>query len=240
MNEERKKIFEKIKKCMALSASSNEHEAEAALRQARALMEKYDIDHADMLAYEAGQERIHAGANKTPTNWETTLASKVADAFGCRLIFAPAGWGSGGIYRMRGEWLFIGVDAAPEIAGYGFTVLLRQCKRARTAHIDIHLRRCKTATKTRRADLFCDGWVSAVAGKITAFAGNERQQAAIDAFVSKHYPALRNSQTRDRNDGRSISDREWNDVAAGMRSGKNAELNRGVAGADPQARLGAA
>lgn len=238
MSEDRKKIFEKIKKCMALSASSNEHEAAAALRQAHAMMEKYDIDHADILAYEAGQESIYAGAKKKPTGWETTLASKVADAFGCRLIFAPAGF-SKGVYHMRGEWLFIGVNAAPEIAGYGFTVLLRQCKRARTAHIDTHLRRCKTATKTRRADLFCDGWVYAVAGKITAFSGNEHQQAAIDAFVSKNYPALSDGKIRDRNDGRKISDREWDDVAKGIRSGKNAELNHGVDGAEAQARLGA-
>jgi hypothetical protein len=230
MNEERKKVLGKIKKCLALSASSNEHEAEAALRQAHALMEKYGIDHADMLAYEAGQEGINAGANKNPSNWETMLANKVADAFGCRLIFAQAGWGSDGICRMRSEWLFVGVDATPEIAGYAFAVLLRQCKRARAAHIETHLRRCKKATKTRRADLFCDGWVSAVAGKIVKFAGNERQQAAIEAFVAKNYPSLRNIQARDRNDGRNISDREWGDVDAGMRSGKNAELNRGVGG----------
>lgn len=233
MSEERKKIFEKIKKCMALSASSNEHEAEAALRQALALMKKYDIDHADMLAYEAGEERIKSSASKKPTNWETGLAMRVADAFGCRIIFAGAGWGSNLKYRDHGEWCFIGVDAAPEIAGYGFAVLLRQCKRARAEHIEISLRRCKTATKTRRADLFCEGWVAAVAGKITKFAGNERQQSAIEAFVAKHYPALRSSQPRDRNDGRNISDREWNDVDAGMRSGKNAELNRGVSGSTP-------
>lgn len=231
MNDERKKIFEKIKKCMALSASSNEHEAEVALRQARSLMEKYDIDHADMLAYEAGEERVKASASKKPTGWETELAMKVADAFGCRIIFAGAGWGSDLRYRDHGEWRFIGVDSAPEIAGYGFAVLLRQCKRARTVYIETHLRRCKTATKTRRADLFCDGWVSSVAGKVTAFSGNERQQSAIEAFVAKHYPSLRTSQTRDRNEGRNINDREWNDMAAGMRQGKNAELNRGMNGA---------
>jgi hypothetical protein len=223
MNEERKKVFEKIKKCLALSASSNEHEAEAALRQARALMEKYGIDHADILAYEACEESVKAGARNKPSSWESRLAAKIADAFDCRLIFV-AGWN-------KGEWTFIGVDAAPEIAGYAFSVLLRQCKRARTAHIDTFLRRCKTATKTRRADLFCDGWVNAVTGKIAAFIGDERAENAIEAYVAKHYPELKDMAPRNRNTGEKLRDHEWDDYVRGGAEGKNAELNRGVDGA---------
>lgn len=232
MNEERKKIFEKIKKCMALSASSNEHEAEAALRQARAMMEKHGIDHADMLAYEACEESVRAGAKNKPSSWETRLAAKIADAFDCRLVFV-SGW-------RNGEWTFIGVDASPEIAGYAFSVLLRQCKRARTEHIDTFLSRCKTATKTRRADLFCDGWVNAVTGKLAAFIGDERAENAIEAYVAKHYPALKDMAPRNRNTGKKLRDHEYGDYMRGGAVGKNAELNRGVDGAEPQARLGAA
>lgn len=223
MNDERQKIFEKIKKCMALSASSNEHEAEAALRQARALMEKYGIDHADMLAYEACEESVRAGAKNKPSNWESRLAAKVADAFDCRLIFC-GGWN-------RGEWTFIGVDASPEIAGYAFSVLLRQCKRARTEHIDTFLRRCKTGTKTRRADLFCEGWVNAVTGKLAAFIGDERAENAIEAYVAKHYPELKDLAPRDRNTGKKLRDHEYGDYMRGGAAGKNAELNRGMNGA---------
>lgn len=225
MSEERKKIFEKIKKCMALSASSNEHEAAAALRQAHALMEKYNIDHEDVLAYEASEKYAKSGAKNKPVHWEGVLASRVADAFGCRIIFKTAGF-----FNDVGRWSFIGCGAAPEVAVYAFQVLHRQCKRARTEHINSNLRRCKTATKTRRADLFCEGWLRAVAGKILALAGNEEQTKAIDAYIAKNYPTLRDLSSRDRNDGRNISDREWGDVAAGVRSGKNAELNRGVSG----------
>ena len=217
---ERNKIFEKIKKCLALSASSNEHEAEAALRQARALMEKYDIDHADMLAYEACENSVKSGAKSKPSSWETRLAAKIADVFNCRLIFV-SGW-------KNGEWTFIGVDAAPEIAGYAFAVLLRQCKRARAAHINTYLIRCKTATKTRRADLFCAGWVDAITGKLTSFSGNDRQELAIEAYVEKKYPSLREIAPRNRNAGKKLRDHEVNDYMHGGVSGKNAELNRGV------------
>lgn len=229
MSEERNKILKKIKACLALSASSNEHEAEAALRQARALMEKYDIDHADMLAYEACEKSAKACARNNPSSWETRLAAKIADAFNCRLIFV-SGW-------KNGEWTFIGIDAAPEIAGYAFAVLLRQCKRARAAHIDTYLNRCKTATKTRRADLFCAGWVNAVTGKIAAFICDERSELAMAAYIEKKFPSLRDIAPRNRNAGKKLRDHELNDYMHGGVAGQNAELNRGVDGTE-QARLG--
>ena len=224
---EKNKIFEKIKKCMALSASSNEHEAEAALRQARALMEKHGIDDQDMLAYEASEHHAKASAKTNPANWESALTFKVAEAFGCRVIFSP-GW-----TIQSAKWKFIGCDAAPEIGAYAFQVLHRQCKRARAEYITTKLKRCKLSTKTRRADLFCSGWIDAVAGKITAMASDERRDDAIEAYVSKQYPSLKKMQSRDRNDGRNLRGHEYNDLVAGLVSGRNADLNRGVSGTTP-------
>lgn len=226
MNEERKKIFDKIKKCLALSASSNEHEAEAALRQARALMEKHGIDDEDMLAYEASEQHAKAGAMRKPVSYENALVGKVADTFGCEVIFKAGYW------NKPGQWVFIGCGVAPEIASYAFQVLLRQCKRARAEHIKSRLKRCKPATKTRRADLFCEGWLYAVSGKIEALAGNERKASAIEAYIAKYYPTLGSLTSRDRNDGRNLRDHEYDDFASGNHVGKKAELNRGVGGAD--------
>lgn len=106
---DRSKILDKIKKCLALSASSNEHEAEAALRQARKLMEAHGITDLDVQAAEADERRAKSGAKNQPSNWETMLACKIADAFGCRVIF------SGGFWSRPGEWCFIGpvVQALP-------------------------------------------------------------------------------------------------------------------------------
>lgn len=228
---ERDKILAKIKKCLALSASSNEHEAENALRQAKALMEKHGIDDDDMLAYEASEQRAKSGAKQKPVSYENALACKVGDAFGCRVIFiTPSFWNG------HGQWSFIGCGVAPEIASYAFQVLYRQCKRARQEHISTKLKRCKTATKTRRADLFCEGWIFAVSSKIAALAGNERQSAAIEAYVAKHFPTLKSLDSRDRNNGRKLRDHEYDDYVMGGHAGKNAELNRGVGGTE-QARL---
>ena len=222
---DRSKILDKIKKCLALSASSNEHEAEAALRQARKLMETHGISDIDIQIADVEERLAKAGARTRPANWETILAIKIGDAFGCRVIFV-------GHWNRKGEWSFIGCGAAPEVAHYAFTVLVRQAKRAREEHIKARLKRCKLATKTRRADLFSEGWVRSVVGKIAAFAGNDQQTTAIDAFMAKFHPSLGNLHTRNRNDSRKLRGYEYDDFAAGHHSGRDAQLNRGVGGTE--------
>ncbi|MFA7269863.1 MAG: DUF2786 domain-containing protein [Sterolibacterium sp.] len=225
------KIIAKIKKCLAISASSNEHEAEAALRQARKLMEAHGIDDQDIQAAEAEERRAKSGAKSQPANWETMLAVKIGDAFGCRVIFFCGGW------NRPGEWCFVGCGMEPEVSQYAFAVLHRQGKRAREEHIKAKLKRCKVATKTRRADLFSEGWVRSVVGKIVAFAGNEQKATAIDAYMTKHHPSLGELKSRDRNDGRKLRDHEYDDYAAGSKSGRDAQLNRGIDGTESRLAL---
>ena len=231
---DRGKILDKIKKCLALGRSSNEHEAAAALRQAKALMEKHGVSDLDMAAAEASEMRARAGATKTPSNWETALGYLIADAFGCRIIFT---------YNPRkdcGEWVFIGTGEAPEISDYAFRVLFRQVRNARTDHIKGRLKRCNPASKVRRADLFCEGWVNSAGSTITKFAVTEDKSEAIDAYTSKRYPALKRLNSRDRNVVRSLRDHDFNDVAAGAAAGRSAQLNRGVGGCGNIPKLGGA
>lgn len=235
---ERDKIIDKIKKCLALSASSNEHEAAAALRQAEKLMAAHGVSDLDMLAAEAEECRTKAGAGRHPAGWETMLANTVGRAFGCRVIFATAGFSRAtGSYRAHGEWCFVGTGASPEIAQYAFAVLLRQIQRARTEHIKTRLKRCKTATKTRRADLYCEGWVLAVASTVTAFATGEQQLAAIEAYIEKRHTSLTDLKSRDRNAGRNLREHEHTDYLAGNLAGRDAQINRGVGGAEAHKAL---
>ncbi|WP_353189569.1 DUF2786 domain-containing protein [Pandoraea pnomenusa] len=222
MTSDHSKILDKIKKCLALSASCNEHEAEAALRQARKLMEAHGLTETHLQAAEAEERRAKSGAKTHPSRWETLLAQHVGDAFNCAVIFSSSGWVA------SGEWCFIGCGAAPEVAGYAFSVLCRQAKRARAQHIQQRLGRCKSATKTRRADLFSEGWVRAVAGTIAAFSCSDRESEAIEAYMTVHYPSVKELKTRDRNDGRALRDHEYGDYAAGRASGHDAKLHRGI------------
>ena len=84
----REKRISRLKKCLALSASPEPHEAAAALRQARALMDKHGISADDVLASEAGFAEVRAGALSRPANWEAALAGRVGLVFGCRVIFS--------------------------------------------------------------------------------------------------------------------------------------------------------
>ncbi len=214
------KILDKIKKCMALSSSSNEHEAAIALRQAQKLMELHGISDIHVKAAQAEEKLAKAGARHRPAGWENTLAQNIATAFGCQLLF-HRNWDAG-------HWSYIGCGPAPEIAQYAFTVLLRQIKRARAEHIQTALKRCKSITKTRRADLFCDVWVRAVGGAISALAENALHTAAINAYMAVRYPNLEVLKTQNRNEGKKLSDRDWSDYLAGTEQGRAVHLNHAM------------
>lgn len=228
-------IIAKIKKCLALSSSSNEHEAETALRQAKRLMESHGVTDQDVQAADAEARWAKAGAKKTPATWEAALASAIGDAFGCKVLFFL-----GGVQRHDGQWAFMGCGASPEVAQYAFDVLRRQAMRARSEHIRLHLSRCKIASKTRRGDLFSEGWVRAVTSTITAFAGTPQQSAVIDAYMSKNYPSTKDLKPKNRNEGKTLGNRELLDYFAGKTAGVAARLDRGVAGTEAPLALSSA
>lgn len=215
-------IIAKIQKCLALSKSSNAYEAAAALRQARKLMEAHGISDPDILAAEVDESMAKAGALNRPARWETALASKIGDAFACEVLFRAG----------LGKWCFIGAGIAPEIARYAFEVLIRQAKRSRSEYIKTKLARCKGATKTRRADLYSEGWVRAAGGTVDAFSGANKPATAIAAYMAKNYPTARDLTPQNRNAGRGLSDRALADYRHGRHAGKDARLHHGVAGAE--------
>jgi Protein of unknown function (DUF2786) len=214
------RIMDKIQKCMALSRSSNENEAAIALRQAQKLMALHGITDIDVQAAQAEERKARASARNRPAGWENMLANDIAVAFGCRLIFCSE-WDGG-------RWSYIGCGPAPEIAEYAFTVLLRQVKRARAEHIETKLNRCKAVTKTRRADLFCEGWVRSVSSTISALATDTQRTEAINAFIAVRYPELSTLKTQNRNQGKKLNDREIADYLAGSEQGKGVRLNHGM------------
>ena len=224
---DRDKIIAKVKKCLALAKSSNEHEAANALRQAQKLMHgisDLDVEHADIQ-----EESTRAGAAQKPARWECGLATRVAAAFDCSAFLACS--------RPVGRWVFMGAAPSGEIARYAFEVLFRQAKRARAHYVKTALKRC-TTTRTRRADLFCEGWVMTATELVENFAGSAAAQARVTAYL-EHKHTLTSFQGRNRNAGRNLSERDYGDMQAGHRAGRDAQLNRGVGG-DERLALGAA
>jgi hypothetical protein len=220
MNADRDKIIDKVKKCLALAKSSNEHEAAAALRQAQKLMQAHGISDLDIEHADIQEEGTRAGASQKPSRWECGLATRVASAFDCSVFLACA--------HPVGRWVFVGAAPSGEIAKYAFEVLFRQAKRARAQYIKTALKRC-TTTRTRRADLFCEGWVMTATELVERFSGSEAAQARVTAYLENKHK-LSSFQGRNRNAGRNLSERDYNDMQAGHRAGMDAQLNRGVGG----------
>lgn len=226
---DRDKIIAKVKKCLALAKSSNEHEAATALRQAQKLMQAHGISDLDVEHADIQEESTRAGAARKPARWECGLATSVAAAFDCSVFLACS--------RPVGRWVFVGAAPSGEIARYAFEVLFRQAKRARAHYVTTALKRC-TTTRTRRADLFCEGWVMTATELVENFAGSAAAQARVTAYL-EHKHTLTSFQGHNRNAGRNLSERDYGDMQAGHRAGRDAQLNRGVGG-DERLALGAA
>lgn len=224
------KIIAKIKKCLALSTSSNVNEASIALEQAHKLMQQYGISAQDVEASAATENYHTATVKDSPSEWENALAVSAAKAMNCACGFQGSARPSG-----RGRWLFIGIEPGPELAAYAFDVLLRQLKRDRAHHVKTQLKRCQAKTKAARAVSYCEGWVYAVYSKITALKPNATTQTAIDAYIAKHYPDKKPLTTRD--NPKTHTRNQTHDAALGYMAGQDAQLNQAMTGSAEQQQL---
>ena len=215
-------LLEKIKKCLALSKSSNEYEAAAALQMAQKLMAQHGIDHKTLALSDIKESRSRSGAGERPAKWESQLAYVVGKVFGCAAFFSVSPY-----YYECGCWKFIGNASACEVTKYVFEVLLRQIKTARRNFIRTNAPRCKRSTKTRRADFFCEGFVAGVYHRIIEFADCDHDAAAH--YIEKHYGPL----------GGAINHRHYDKTTlfdsiagqAGYCAGEQVQLHHGVNGA---------
>jgi len=221
-------IIEKVKKCLRLSKSSNEHEAATALAMAQALMGKYHISEGQVLASEASERRSRSGAGMTPPRWESMLFRDICDAFRCRRIYSPATWP-----ERRAEWIFIGCGPEPEIAQYTADVLFRQARRARKIFIDSLSKRIKKSSKVRRADNYCEGWVISATSKLHGLSIPQDQFNAIEAYIEGRYRTIAtNAIVRTPESASKMSAKKLADFINGYDAGKKAILNRAAAGND--------
>lgn len=235
MSMTREEAILKIKKCLALSKSSNEHEAATALRMAQALMRDFQID-PDLL--DIVEASCDSKATKTPQAWEASLVLTIAKSLQCKPVFSSGN----SRFGMKAQWIFIGADPAPEIASYAFDVLYRQANRARKSFIEVTLKRVTIKkNKVRRADMFCDGWVESVRHLITGFDVEipKNTSERIKKYVEQSRGQLGSFIPKDRNKGKAFNDRAASDYHAGKQSGKSAKLNSAVNSGKQYEKLGA-
>lgn len=216
MNNDVAKILARIRKCLALARSSEPHEAAAALRQAQKLMELHGISHDDARLSDVRENPTDCGRkNRTPPAWLTMIANSVAQCFGVTLYYQQRG------YLFSAQIVFVGIGPAPEVAGYAFDVLRRQCERARRDYYrDL---RGTRAGRVRRADAYAIGWVRAVHSKIEKFA-KECPKVVEDYLVQSRINLVAFkpiNRTTARNE---------KDAGHGFEDGLDVELQHGVRG----------
>ena len=226
--------LKKIKKCLALSRSANEHEAAAALRQAQALMREHGLREQDVSLADVAEVKVKAYSTAANA-WELRLVRVIAEAFGCETFGQLSGHynGAGNFVRTR-HWVFVGMHSAPAVAGYACEVLARQCAKARLAHIGKQPKNCKPITKTARGDAFAIGWVSAVRGMVERFAQPATDKALLLAYIDANHGELKTGKARDTSKARKT---DVGHFIAGCHAGEKAELHRGVGGPQKQGLL---
>lgn len=229
----REDAIKKIRKCMAMAQGASGVEAAAALRQAQALMAQHQLDEQGVQLASVKEASVKAQLQPI-VNWEANLANLVADGFGCELIskggeeYKPGqGW------KSARKWVYIGVDAAPEVAVYAFDVLATQCVKARRAHMAEQSKNCKPKTRTARGDAFALAWVRAVHALVQSFATGEAHAELLKAHMAKQYPTLASAKIKHRDQRRNVGD----SAAHGFEAGKNARLHRGVGGIEERRLL---
>lgn len=210
-----KALLSKIRKCLALAKSANEHEAASALAMARRLMAEHGVDEAALEMAGIEEATARASRNQRPPQWENILSATVCHALAVVSFI-----------DQRGDRCFIGRAPRPEVATYAFAVLVRQMKAARADYIAKQLRRCKPGRKRQRADVFCEGWAAAVYRKIAQLMPEPVDDEAVGRYLAEQYPNLVPVKSRDAKMTRAADD-YWR----GRRSGHAVELNAGI-GAD--------
>lgn len=227
---ERERVIRKIKRCLALGQSSNQNEADMAMRQAQAMMRAYRLSDADVHASEVNCETRDTGSSRL-SDWQRYLGCVAAQAFGCKF------YSRGGVVSVK--FIFVGVMPAAELAAYAYDTLLTQLKAARKAFQAQH-----KGLGRKVADDFSLAWVHSVELQVEQFARDNpvqgtqanalvlvqtQEEAAIDAWVKKEFKKVVNRKQRKRDDYSIAA------LQLGSAAGKQATINQAVNGAHKEA-----
>lgn len=221
-------VLRRIRKCLALSKSSNEHEAAAALRQAQKLMAAYNVTQEAIDGAEVGVFPAKATAWIQVPQWEIDLANTIRKAFGCHIMLTK------GFTGVLATVDYIGLKQNAELAAYAHEVLQRQIVRGRAACVAEAAEKHQwfgRGEKMATGESYCRGFVLAVYDKVHALANAPELEAAIEKRTSDllgpeakvHAPPKRG------HSGEAFEQ--------GLESGSKASLHRPMGGADEQLKL---
>ena len=222
--DERERILRRIRACLRLAGSPEPHEAAAALRQAQVWMRRYGFTRVDV---ELESAEVASGSRAlVPRAWIATLITVVAGAFAVHPVYAP-------VRRREARVEFIGRGDAATVAAYAYQVLRRQLVRGRSHYLRGLSRRLKRTTRVRRAELWCEGWVAAVADRVRDMARGLPPREDVERWLAERGRRTDLVATARRR----MRGGEVGALLAGEAAGADAVLHHGVPGAGAAAQL---
>jgi hypothetical protein len=226
--------LKKIRKCLALAGSNNEHEAAAAMRQAHALMKKHGLNESSVHLSEIGERGVKATGSTGIQSWEAYLAATIAEAFGLKSAFQSGDYNFRTGRRGRGSILFIGPDARITVASYCYECLHRQLKRCLAEKRKLY----GGVLTGRNAKVFAESWTVSACEKVSLLASQFDDGPLIEEYcrsvVTGGDKKPRKAATASGIDG----DLDRAIATLGYREGDKAQLNPAMNGRDEAARIG--
>jgi hypothetical protein len=181
---DRESALDKIRKCLALSKSSNANEAAIALRQAQKLMQEFGIDPTIAHSPKIDEAAIRPNG-VTVTHWEISLAITVAATLGIRS------------YRAKNngmpQTIYYGNADRVSLAEYAHVSLRRAIIKARTEYV-LNLSftgQYKTKDLRRLSKAFAIGFAQSIRDSVQSLFEETPEEAhAIEVWKSERGLAL--------------------------------------------------
>lgn len=201
---------EKVRKLLALAESTNPHEAERALVQAKKLMAKYNIRAEDT-------EIVTVESSSVPRRYlkdfEIHMASCVNAVSGCesflRTNYLPGG-------RIRSTVLFVGLASDANMAAYSFEVLHNQVRQFQLKMKE----NGHTAPERNRASL---AWAIGACEKLTSFFDYKEVPESVKSYCERESADYDDAKHRN---STSVEDKDQELLAEGYLQGQRAQLNK--------------
>lgn len=230
---ERAKILARIRKCLALAGSPEPHEAAAALRQAKSLMDKHGLTEDDVSLQDIRQLLTGASGSTSVAQWESILIHCVRTNFNVEIMFRAGDGGKVVSYRnahgrqrvrlsrKRGHLVFIGPENRVQVAVYAYEALRRQLSRARKRH------HTDTGLSGHALNTFALGWVVGVRDQMAALAAPFALDPQVATYVDRYFNHREPARERG---ALPRSQRELGAYHDGLTAARDAVLNPGVEG----------
>ena len=216
-------VMAKIKKLLALSRSSNPHEAAGALKRAQKLLCQHGLTMDDIELSDIGELQAKFPTLMRAGRIYSYVSAIVAMAIGVEYVLLK---GRSGFTHA----IFIGSHSQLELADYVFTVLCRQLAtvksnyeqglnasfrqdrgiraelendfrmkpevRAHFGTLERYFNACLRKSVRIQTNAYLKGWVSTVYAKIEQMTASQRNSKAIDRYMAEKFPELASTQER--------------------------------------------